>query len=49
MSERLGKVDQLIIGIGITYAYLFGAVCVTNGNTEAIVAPLINMDVTMSQ
>ena len=28
-----------------TYAYLFGAVCITNGNTEAIVAPLSNMDV----
>ena len=28
-----------------TYAYLFGAVCVTNGNTEAIVAPLSNIDV----
>jgi hypothetical protein len=31
-----------------TYAYLFGAVCVTNGNTEAIVAPLSNMDVMKS-
>lgn len=27
------------------YAYLFGAVCVTNGNTEAIIAPFSNMDV----
>ena len=31
-----------------TYAYLFGAVCVTNGNTEAIVAPVSNMDVMSS-
>jgi hypothetical protein len=31
-----------------TYAYLFGAVCVTNGNTEAIVAPLSNMNVMKS-
>lgn len=27
------------------YAYLFGAVCVTTGQTEAIVAPLSNMQV----
>nr|WP_201294510.1 IS630 family transposase [Colwellia sp. 20A7] len=31
-----------------TYAYLFGAVCITNGKTEAIVAPLSNMDVMAS-
>ena len=31
-----------------TYAYLFGAVCITNGNTEAIIAPLSNMDVMKS-
>ena len=31
-----------------TYAYLFGAVCVTNGNTEALVAPLSNMNVMKS-
>lgn len=31
-----------------TYARLFGAVCVTNGNTEAIVAPVSNMDVMSS-
>ena len=31
-----------------TYAYLFGAVCVTNGNTEAVIAPISNMDVMSS-
>jgi hypothetical protein len=31
-----------------TYAYLFGAVCVTNVNIEAIVAPLSNMEVIKS-
>ena len=28
-----------------TYAYLFGAVCVTNGKTEALIAPFSNMEV----
>ncbi len=28
-----------------TYAYLFGAVCMSNGKTEAIIAPVSNMDV----
>jgi transposase len=28
-----------------TYAYLFGAVCPTNGKTEAIIAPFSNMDI----
>lgn len=27
------------------YTYLFGAVCVTNGNTEALIAPLSNMEI----
>ena len=27
------------------YAYLFGAVCITNGNTEAIIAPFSNMEI----
>ena len=31
-----------------TYAYLFGAVCMTNGKTEAIIAPVSNMDVMTS-
>ena len=31
-----------------TYAYLFGAVCFTNGNTEAIIALVSNMDVMSS-
>jgi len=31
-----------------TYAYLFGAVCMTNGKTEAIIAPVSNMDVMRS-
>lgn len=28
-----------------TYAYLFGAVCVTDGKTEALIAPFSNMEV----
>ena len=28
-----------------TYAYLFGAVCITNGNTEALIAPFSNMEI----
>lgn len=31
------------------YAYLFGAVCINNGNTEAVVAPVSNMEVMREQ
>ncbi|MDF4462343.1 IS630 family transposase [Vibrio parahaemolyticus] len=31
------------------YAYLFGAVCINTGNTEAIVAPVSNMEVMQEQ
>ncbi len=31
------------------YAYLFGAVCPTTGDTEALISPLVNKEVIYSQ
>lgn len=43
-----GTIPRVVQQQQFTYTYLFGAVCVTNTNTEAIVAPLSNMNVMKS-